>query len=148
MQRHGSAPGVNPTNGRSYVGHDSSCGYSRLFLNSKVYDVGVFTLFLFQMGSWIRRRPSHRLHGGKMSFKSFLISPVISMFVYPSSATGSGRRLARHTGTEFHLGHGHVDFAGSSSSPWSAVWQLSQAPSSSAPAWQYGPNGEITPSRS
>jgi Amt family ammonium transporter len=99
-------------------GHDfgiwGTVGY---FLNSKVYDVGVFALFLFQM---VFMDTTATIPTGAMaerwSFKSFVIYGLfISMFVYPlfGNWVWGGGWLSQ-LGVNFHLGHGHVDFAGSS----------------------------------
>lgn len=115
----GGAPGVIP---HEYVvhlfGHDFGiAGYAGFFLNSKVYDVGVFTLFLFQM---VFMDTTATIPTGSMaerwSFKSFLIFGLfISMFVYPlyGNWVWGGGWLSQ-LGVNFGLGHGHVDFAGSS----------------------------------
>jgi len=98
-------------------GHDfgiiGSVGY---FLNSDVYDVGIFTLFLFQM---VFMDTTATIPTGSMAerwkFKSFIIYGFfISMFVYPiyGNWVWGGGWLAQ-LGVNFHLGHGHVDFAGS-----------------------------------
>jgi Amt family ammonium transporter len=87
------------------------------FLNSKVYDVGIFTLFLFQM---VFMDTTATIPTGAMAerwtFKSFIVYGFfISMFVYPLFGNwvwGGGWLSA--LGTNFGLGHGHVDFAGSS----------------------------------
>jgi Amt family ammonium transporter len=91
-----------------------SAGY---FLNSKVYDVGVFTLFLFQM---VFMDTAATIPTGAMAerwkFKSFAVYGLfISMFVYPiyGNWVWGGGWLA-NLGTNFGLGHGAVDFAGSS----------------------------------
>ena len=99
-------------------GHDfgiwGTVGY---FLNSKVYDVGVFTLFLFQM---VFMDTTATIPTGAMAerwaFKSFIIYGLfISMFVYPlfGNWVWGGGWLSQ-LGVNFNLGHGHVDFAGSS----------------------------------
>lgn len=87
------------------------------FLNSKVYDVGVFTLFLFQM---VFMDTTATIPTGAMAerwtFKSFLIFGFfISMFVYPifGNWVWGGGWLSQ-LGVNFGLGHGDVDFAGSS----------------------------------
>jgi Amt family ammonium transporter len=92
-------------------------GAAGYFLNSKVYDVGVFTLFLFQM---VFMDTAATIPTGAMAerwkFKSFAIYGLfISMFVYPifGNWVWGGGWLAS-LGTNFGLGHGHVDFAGSS----------------------------------
>jgi ammonium transporter, Amt family len=91
-----------------------SAGY---FLGSKVYDVGIFTLFLFQM---VFMDTAATIPTGAMAerwkFKSFVIYGFfMSMFLYPIFGNwvwGGGWLSA--LGANFHLGHGHVDFAGSS----------------------------------
>ncbi|MEO8403970.1 MAG: ammonium transporter [Chitinophagaceae bacterium] len=115
----GGAPGVVS---HEYVvhlfGHDFGiAGGVGYFLNSKVYDVGVFTLFLFQM---VFMDTTATIPTGSMaerwSFKSFLIFGLfISMFVYPifGNWVWGGGWLSM-LGANFGLGHGHLDFAGSS----------------------------------
>lgn len=115
----GGAPGVIPHEYSIHLfGKDfgiiGSVGY---FLNSKVYDVGVFVLFLFQM---VFMDTTATIPTGSMaerwSFKSFLLFGLfISMFVYPifGNWVWGGGWLAQ-LGVNFGLGHGHVDFAGSS----------------------------------
>ncbi|RTL52684.1 MAG: ammonium transporter, partial [Sphingobacteriales bacterium] len=99
-------------------GHDFGiAGSAAYFLNSKVYDVGVFTLFLFQM---VFMDTTATIPTGAMAerwtLKSFIVYGFfISMFVYPLFGNwvwGGGWLSA--LGTNFGLGHGHVDFAGSS----------------------------------
>ena len=99
--------------GKSF-GIIGSAGY---FLNSSVYDVGVFTLFLFQM---VFMDTTATIPTGSMAerwkFKSFVVYGLfISMFVYPifGNWVWGGGWLAT-LGSNFGLGHGHVDFAGSS----------------------------------
>ena len=115
----GGGPGVIP---HEYVvhmfGHDFGIwGYAGFFLNSKVYDVGVFGLFLFQM---VFMDTTATIPTGSMAerwaFKSFILFGLfISMFVYPifGNWVWGGGWLSQ-LGVNFHLGHGHVDFAGSS----------------------------------
>jgi ammonium transporter, Amt family len=115
----GGAPGVIP---HEYIIHlfgkdFGIIGSVGFFLNSKVYDVGVFTLFLFQM---VFMDTTATIPTGSMaerwSFKSFLLFGLfISMFVYPlfGNWVWGGGWLAQ-LGVNFGLGHGHVDFAGSS----------------------------------
>ncbi len=102
----------------SLFGHDfgiaGSAGY---FLSSKYYDVGIFTLFLFQM---VFMDTTATIPTGSMAerwtLKSFIIYGFfISMFVYPvyGNWVWGGGWLAM-LGANFGLGHGHVDFAGSS----------------------------------
>lgn len=115
----GGAPGV--TGGEFIVhlfGHDFGLwGKAGFFLNSKVYDVGVFTLFLFQM---VFMDTTATIPTGGMAerwkFKSFIVFGFfISMFVYPifGNWVWGGGWLSQ-MGVNFGLGHGHVDFAGSS----------------------------------
>ncbi len=92
-------------------------GAAGYFLNSKVYDVGVFTLFLFQM---VFMDTTATIPTGGMAerwkFKSFIVYGFfISMFVYPifGNWVWGGGWLSQ-LGVNFGLGHGHVDFAGSS----------------------------------
>jgi Amt family ammonium transporter len=115
----GGAPGVIPHEYIVHIfGHDFGIvGSVGFFLNSKVYDVGVFALFLFQM---VFMDTTATIPTGSMaerwSFKSFLIFGLfISMFVYPlfGNWVWGGGWLSQ-LGVNFHLGHGHVDFAGSS----------------------------------
>jgi Amt family ammonium transporter len=99
-------------------GHDFGIwGRVGYFLNSDVYDVGVFTLFLFQM---VFMDTTATIPTGSMaerwSFKSFILFGFfISMFVYPlfGNWVWGGGWLSQ-LGLNFGLGHGHVDFAGSS----------------------------------
>ncbi len=115
----GGAPGVIPESVTVHLfGHDwNLIGKVGFFLNSKVYDVGVFTLFLFQM---VFMDTTATIPTGSMaerwSFKSFLLFGLfISMFVYPifGNWVWGGGWLSQ-LGSNFGLGHGHVDFAGSS----------------------------------
>ncbi len=92
-------------------------GLQGFFLNNTVYDVGVYTLFLFQM---VFMDTTATIPTGAMAerwkFASFFIYAFfISMFVYPiyGNWVWGGGWLAG-LGTNFGLGHGHVDFAGSS----------------------------------
>jgi len=115
----GGAPGVVPHEYTATLfGHSFGIiGSVGFFLNSKVYDVGVFALFLFQM---VFMDTTATIPTGSMaerwSFKSFIIFGLfISMFVYPlfGNWVWGGGWLAQ-LGVNFGLGHGHVDFAGSS----------------------------------
>ncbi len=92
-------------------------GFTGFFLNSKVYDVGIFTLFLFQM---VFMDTTATIPTGAMAERWKLTSFTIygffiSMLVYPLYGNwvwGGGWLSA--LGTNFGLGHGVVDFAGSS----------------------------------
>lgn len=115
----GGAPGVVPSEYTvTLFGHTfgliGTVGY---FLNSNVYDAGIFTLFLFQM---VFMDTTATIPTGSMAerwkFKSFVIYGFfISMFVYPlfGNWVWGGGWLSQ-LGVNFGLGHGHVDFAGSS----------------------------------
>lgn len=92
-------------------------GASGFFLNNSVYDVGVFALFLFQM---VFMDTTATIPTGAMAerwkFTSFIFYAFfISMFVYPifGNWVWGGGWLAQ-LGINFSLGHGMVDFAGSS----------------------------------
>jgi Amt family ammonium transporter len=92
-------------------------GTKGFFLGGDVYDVGVFTLFLFQM---VFMDTAVTIPTGAMAerwkWSSFLcFGFFMSMFVYPlfGNWVWGGGWLA-DLGTNFGLGHGHVDFAGSS----------------------------------
>jgi Amt family ammonium transporter len=99
-------------------GHDFGiAGTVGYFLSSKYYDVGIFTLFLFQM---VFMDTTATIPTGSMAerwtLKSFVIYGFfISMFVYPlfGNWVWGGGWLSQ-LGVNFKLGHGHVDFAGSS----------------------------------
>src|SRR6266540_962016 len=99
-------------------GHDYGLwGNAGYFLKSNVYDVGIFALFLFQM---VFMDTTATIPTGAMAerwkFKSFVVFGFfISMFVYPifGNWVWGGGWLSQ-LGNMFHLGHGHVDFAGSS----------------------------------
>jgi Amt family ammonium transporter len=92
-------------------------GYSGFFLNGSVYDVGVFALFLFQM---VFMDTTATIPTGSMAerwkFTSFIFFAFfISMFVYPIYGNWVwGGGWLSDLGANFGLGHGHVDFAGSS----------------------------------
>ncbi len=92
-------------------------GAAGFFLNQDVYDVGVFTLFLFQM---VFMDTTVTIPTGAMAerwkWSSFLVYGFfMSMFVYPLFANWVwGGGWLSQLGANFGLGHGHVDFAGSS----------------------------------
>jgi ammonium transporter, Amt family len=92
-------------------------GTRGFFLGGDVYDVGVFALFLFQM---VFMDTAVTIPTGAMAerwkWSSFLVYGFfMSMFVYPlfGNWVWGGGWLA-DLGVNFGLGHGHVDFAGSS----------------------------------
>ncbi|MFN3360712.1 MAG: ammonium transporter [Pseudanabaenaceae cyanobacterium] len=86
------------------------------FLGGDTYDVGVYAIFLFQM---VFMDTAATIPTGAMaerwSLKSFAIYGLfMSMFLYPlfgNWAWGGGWLAS--LGTNFGLGHGYVDFAGS-----------------------------------
>jgi Amt family ammonium transporter len=92
-------------------------GASGFFLNNSVYDVGVFTLFLFQM---VFMDTTATIPTGAMAerwkFVPFMFYAFfISMIVYPIFGNWVwGGGWLSSLGSNFGLGHGHVDFAGSS----------------------------------
>jgi Amt family ammonium transporter len=115
----GGAPGVTSSEFTVHLfGHDFGLwGKAGYFLNSNVYDVGIFTLFLFQL---VFMDTTATIPTGSMAerwkWKSFVVYGFfISMFVYPlfGNWVWGGGWLAQ-LGVNFGLGHGHVDFAGSS----------------------------------
>jgi Amt family ammonium transporter len=92
-------------------------GTAGFFMGADVYDVGVFTLFLFQM---VFMDTTVTIPTGAMAerwkWSSFLVYGFfMSMFVYPLFANWVwGAGWLSQLGANFGLGHGHVDFAGSS----------------------------------
>jgi len=92
-------------------------GLKGFFLGGESYDVTVFAMFLFQM---VFMDTAATIPTGSMAerwkFSSFIVFALfMSMFVYPLFANwvwGGGWLAA--LGGNFGLGHGHVDFAGSS----------------------------------
>ncbi len=145
----GGAPGVIPDEYTvTMFGHTFGLvGKVGFFLNSKVYDVGVFTLFLFQM---VFMDTTATIPTGSMaerwSFKSFMIFGFfISMFVYPlyGNWVWGGGWLSQ-LGANFGLGHGHVDFAGSSVVHMvGGVAALAGAIVIGPRIGKYGPNGQV-----
>ena len=92
-------------------------GLKGFFLSGNTYDVGVFALFLFQMvfmdtaGDDSDRRDGRavevlRVHRLRLLHVDGRLSALRQL--------GLGRRLAGEARQGFGLGHGHVDFAGSS----------------------------------
>jgi Amt family ammonium transporter len=113
----GTAP-LNSEFSISLFGHTFGLfGMKGFFLSGDTYDVGVFTLFLFQM---VFMDTAATIPTGAMAerwkFSAFTVFAFfMSMFAYPLYANWvwGGGWLAT-LGKEFGLGHGHVDFAGSS----------------------------------
>ena len=92
-------------------------GTKGFFLSGSSYDVGVFTLFLFQMVfmDTTATIPTGAL-AERWKFLSFCIYGVfVGTIIYPifGNWVWGGGWLAA-LGQNFGLGHGHVDFAGSS----------------------------------
>jgi ammonium transporter, Amt family len=92
-------------------------GLKGFFLSGDTYDVGVFALFLFQM---VFMDTAGTIPTGAMAerwkWSSFVVFGFfMSMVVYPlfGNWVWGGGWLAT-LGSQFGLGHGHVDFAGSS----------------------------------
>ncbi len=92
-------------------------GTKGFFLGSDVYDVGIFALFLFQM---VFMDTTATIPTGSMAerwnFKSFMVYGLaVGTIIYPIYGcwVWGGGWLAT-LGANFGLGHGHVDFAGSS----------------------------------
>ena len=114
----GGTPGLSNEISITLFGkHFGLFGANGFFLNGKVYDVGVFALFLFQM---VFMDTTATIPTGSMAerwkFTSFIFFAFfISMFVYPifGNWVWGGGWLSQ-LGVNFGLGHGHVDFAGSS----------------------------------
>ena len=92
-------------------------GTKGFFLAGTTYDVAVFTLFLFQM---VFMDTAATIPTGAMAerwkFSSFVIYGFfLSMLSYPLFANWVwGGGWLSQLGKNFGLGHGHVDFAGSS----------------------------------
>jgi Amt family ammonium transporter len=90
---------------------------SGFFLSPAVFTSGVATLFLFQM---VFMDTAATIPTGAMAerwrFSAFVVfSLLISTFIYPLYANWVwGGGWLSTLGREFGLGHGHVDFAGSS----------------------------------
>jgi Amt family ammonium transporter len=92
-------------------------GLDGFFLSGNAYDTGVFTLFLFQM---VFMDTAVTIPTGAMAerwkWSSFVVFGFfMSMVVYPifGNWVWGGGWLSQ-LGANFKLGHGHVDFAGSS----------------------------------
>jgi Amt family ammonium transporter len=92
-------------------------GTKGFFLAGDAYDASVFTMFLFQM---VFMDTTATIPTGTMAerwnFKSFFIyGIVVGALIYPLYANWvwGGGWLSK-LGSNFGLGHGHVDFAGSS----------------------------------
>jgi Amt family ammonium transporter len=114
----GGTPPLNSEFTISLFGKDFGLfGMHGFFLSGESYDVGVFCLFLFQM---VFMDTAATIPTGAMAerwkFSNFCVFGLfMSMLMYPLFANWvwGGGWLAT-MGTNFGLGHGHVDFAGSS----------------------------------
>ena len=92
-------------------------GWHGFFLSGNTYDVGIFTLFLFQM---VFMDTTATIPTGaaaeRWKFSAFMLyGCFIGSVMYPvfGNWVWGGGWLSQ-LGTNFGLGHGHVDFAGSS----------------------------------
>jgi len=102
----------------SIAGHSFGLfGTKGFFLGGEAYDVSVFGLFLFSM---VFMDTAATIPTGAMAERwkwgSFIVYALfMSMFIYPifGNWVWGGGWLSQ-LGKEFGLGHGHVDFAGSS----------------------------------
>ena len=122
-------------------------GTKGFFLSGEAYDVSIFALFLFSM---VFMDTAATIPTGAMAERwkwgSFIAYALfMSMFVYPIFANWVwGGGWLSQLGKEFGLGHGHVDFAGSS------VVHLVGGVAAFAGArilgpriGKYGPNGKV-----
>jgi Amt family ammonium transporter len=114
----GGFDGLNREFSISLAGHSFGLfGMKGFFLNFSVYDVGVLAMFLFQM---VFMDTTATIPTGSMAerwkFSSFFIYGIfVGTVIYPifGNWVWGGGWLAT-LGKEFGIGHGHVDFAGSS----------------------------------
>lgn len=113
----GGYEGLNQEFALSLFGHTFGLFGTKGFFLNNVYDVGVFTLFLFQM---VFMDTTATIPTGSMAerwkFSAFVVyGLVLGTIIYPlyGNWVWGGGWLAT-LGKEFGLGHGHVDFAGSS----------------------------------
>jgi len=111
-------------------------GMTGFFLSGVSYDAAIFTLFLFQM---VFMDTAATIPTGAMAerwkFSSFVVFAFfISMITYPLYANWVwGGGWLSTLGKTFGLGHGHVDFAGSS------VVHMVGGVTALAGAWVLGP---------
>jgi Amt family ammonium transporter len=111
-------------------------GMTGFFLSGVSYDAAIFTLFLFQM---VFMDTAATIPTGAMAerwkFSSFIVFALfISMITYPLYANWVwGGGWLSTLGKNFGLGHGHVDFAGSS------VVHMVGGVTALAGAWVLGP---------
>jgi Amt family ammonium transporter len=111
-------------------------GTKGFFLSGVTYDAAIFALFLFQM---VFMDTTATIPTGAMAerwnFKSFVIYGIfVSAILYPLFANWVwGGGWLSQLGKNFGLGHGHVDFAGSS------VVHMTGGVAALAGAWVLGP---------
>ncbi|MGA2192851.1 MAG: ammonium transporter, partial [Nitrospirota bacterium] len=111
-------------------------GGKGFFLSGMTYDTGIFVLLLFQM---VLLNVGAAIPIGAMAerwdFKSFCFYAVImGAFLYPVYANWVwGGGWLSQLGVDFGLGHGHLDFAGSS------VVHMTGGVSALVGAWVLGP---------
>lgn len=114
----GGYDGLNQEFAVTIAGHSFGLiGLKGFFLNGGVYDVSVFALFLFQM---VFMDTTATIPTGSMAerwkYSSFFVyGLLVGSIIYPiyGNWVWGGGWLAT-LGSQFGLGHGHVDFAGSS----------------------------------
>jgi len=115
----GGTPGLNPSSEFTVTLFGKTFGLfatNGFFLTGPMYDVGIYTLFLFQM---VFMDTTATIPTGAMAerwnLKTFYIFGFfVSMLLYPvfgNWAWGGG--WLSQLGVNFGLGHGYVDFAGS-----------------------------------
>lgn len=138
----GTAP-LNSEFSVTFAGHTLGLlGTKGFFLGGDTYDVGAFALFIFGM---VFMDTAVTIPTGAMAERwkwgSFTVYCLfMSMFVYPvfGNWVWGGGWLSQ-LGREFGLGHGHVDFAGSS------VVHMVGGVAALAGAWVLGPRlGKFT----
>lgn len=113
----GGYDGLNQEFAINIAGHTFGLiGYKGFFLHG-VYDVAVFTLFLFQM---VFMDTTATIPTGSMAerwkYSSFVIyGLLVGSIIYPiyGNWVWGGGWLSQ-LGAQFGLGHGHIDYAGSS----------------------------------
>jgi len=124
-------------------------GAKGFFLSGTSYDVAIFALFLFQM---VFMDTTATIPTGSMAerwkFSAFMVYGVcVGTILYPfyGNWVWGGGWLAT-LGSNFGIGHGHVDFAGSS------VVHMTGGVLALVGAWiigprigKYGPKGEVHP---
>lgn len=113
----GGYEGLNQEFTINLFGHTLGLFGTKGFFLTGVYDVGVFTLFLFQM---VFMDTTATIPTGSMAerwkFSAFVVYGLfLGTIIYPlyGNWVWGGGWLAT-LGKDFGLGHGHVDFAGSS----------------------------------